>query len=248
MQSYLGDYPGSRTEPERKFVRAVNSFLNQTNKNSELIIVSDGCKITEKLYKENFLDNDRIKFKLCENKGQKMYEKSSEMIHYVGEPRQHGVDMSSGDIITYMDSDDILTNLYLEKIIEYWNYNYDLDWIVNRCWWDNVKVVSDEGVSDYEIIFDKQLTKEYKKIDSLESEWVKSCVKKDVVLQSPGLISHKRTCDIKWGNVSSKGNLSEDILFYKEMLEKYKKGKYIHFFGYVRCHLKNGWDFQCIRL
>ena len=243
MQSYLGDYPGSRTEPERKFVRAVNSFLNQTNKNSELIIVSDGCKITEKLYKENFLDNDRIKFKLCENKGQKMYEKSSEMIHYVGEPRQHGVDMSSGDIITYMDSDDILTNLYLEKIIEYWNYNYDLDWIVNRCWWDNVKVVSDEGVSDYEIIFDKQLTKEYKKIDSLESEWVKSCVKKDVVLQSPGLISHKRTCDIKWGNVSSKGNLSEDILFYKEMLEKYKKGKYIHFFGYVRCHLKNGWDF-----
>ena len=55
MQSYLGDYPGSRTEPERKFVRAVNSFLNQTNKNSELIIVSDNCKITEKLYKENFL-------------------------------------------------------------------------------------------------------------------------------------------------------------------------------------------------
>ena len=35
MQSYLGDYPDSRKNPEEKFIRAVNSFLKQTNKNTE---------------------------------------------------------------------------------------------------------------------------------------------------------------------------------------------------------------------
>ena len=243
MQSYLGDYPGSRSNPEPKFIRAVNSFLNQSNKNSELVIISDNCKITEKLYNENFSKNSRIKFKLCEKKGKKMYEKDSGTIHFVGEPRQRGVDMCDGEIITYMDSDDILTDVYLEKLIEYWKYNYNLDWIINRCWWDNVKAISKEGVRGYDDLFDRQLTDESQAIKGLDSKWIKSYVRRDFILQSPGLISHKKTCDVKWSDVSSVGNLSEDILFYKEMLEKYKKGKQIHLFGYVRCHLKGGWDF-----
>jgi hypothetical protein len=243
MQSYLGDYPGSRSEPEPKFIRAVNSFLNQSNKNSELIIVSDNCNITERLYNENFSKNSRVKFKLCEKEGKKMYEKDSKNIHFVGEPRQHGVDMCDGQIITYMDSDDVLTEFYLEKLIEYWEYNYNLDWIINRCWWDNIRAISKEGVRGYDDLFDRQLTGESKIIKNLDSEWIKSYVKKDFILQSPGLISHKKTCNVKWSDVSSEGNISEDILFYREMLKKYKKGKQIHLFGYVRCHLKGGWDF-----
>lgn len=242
MQSYLGDYPGSRSEPKRKFIRAVNSFLNQTNKNTELIIVSDNCKITERLYKENFSNENRIKFKFCEKKGKKMYEKDSKTIYFVGEPRQHGVDMSSGEIITYMDSDDMLTKFYLEKLAEYWKYNYGLSWIINKCWWDNIKVMN-ENVVGYNSIFDTQLTDEHIEIEDLDSKWVKSYVKKDVVLQSPGLISHKKECDVKWSDVSSNGADSEDIAFYKKMLDKYTKGKHIHLFGYVRCHEKNSWDY-----
>ena len=62
MQSYLGDYPGSRKNPEEKFKRAVTSFLNQTSKNNELVIVADGCKITERLWRENYSEESRIKF------------------------------------------------------------------------------------------------------------------------------------------------------------------------------------------
>ena len=57
------------------------------------------------------------------------------------------------------------------------------------------------------------------------------------------LISHKKECDVKWSDVSSDGADSEDIAFYKKMLEKYTKGKHIHLFGYVRCHEKNSWDY-----
>ena len=158
MQSYLGDYPGSRTEPERKFIRAVNSFLSQTNKNTELIVISDNCKITEKLYNENYKENDRVKFKLYDNISKKMYEKDSETINYVGEPRQIGVDMSEGDIITYMDSDDFLTKNYLEILLKYWEYNFNLDWIINRCWWDNFAVLTPNKVKFYNVLFDRHLT------------------------------------------------------------------------------------------
>ena len=37
------------------------SFLEQTNKNTELIVISDNCKITEKLYNENYKENDLVK-------------------------------------------------------------------------------------------------------------------------------------------------------------------------------------------
>ena len=47
MQSYLGEYPGSRQNAVDKFHRAVKSVLNQNNPNWELVVIADGCKITK---------------------------------------------------------------------------------------------------------------------------------------------------------------------------------------------------------
>ena len=44
MASFL--QMGHKTNQDIKFVRAVKSFLNQTYKDKELIIVSDGCQKT----------------------------------------------------------------------------------------------------------------------------------------------------------------------------------------------------------
>lgn len=243
MQSFLGDYPGSRSNPEMKFIRAVNSFLDQTNKNSELIIVSDNCKITEKLYKKHFSKNERVKFSFYKKKREKMYSNAEEgKINYVGEPRQVGLEMSTGDIVTYMDSDDFFVKNYLEFLHKYWSYNPELDWIINRGWYDNSKVVN-EGVANYNILFEPHYNESVIKIENLDGEWIRGIVKKAATLQSPGLISHKRNCDVKWSNISAGKSISEDIVFYKDIMSKYKNGIQIHIFGYVRCHLKNEWDF-----
>ena len=107
MPSYLGPYPGSRANPEAKFIRAVQSFLDQTLKESELIIIADGCKVTERLYSTHFIENSRIRF-FMQPKG----------AGWPGELRQFGVDQAKWDIITYLDSDDMLLPERLAKLVQ----------------------------------------------------------------------------------------------------------------------------------
>lgn len=114
MASYLGQYPGSASNREKKFIRAVNSFLNQTYKDSELIIVSDGCDITNSLYEEHYSDNDRIS--LIRLNKQKLYS---------GDMRNAAFGVSKGEIISYLDSDDAYGKKHLEIINDQFKENYD---------------------------------------------------------------------------------------------------------------------------
>ena len=43
MPSFLGEYDGCATDREKKFVRAVQSFLDNTLIENELIIIGDNC-------------------------------------------------------------------------------------------------------------------------------------------------------------------------------------------------------------
>ena len=239
MQSYLSDYPGSRSNPQMKFIRAVNSFINQSNKNTELVIVGDNCQITESLYNKHFKDNDRIKFIMYTKEKPVMYTDNGNGINYVGEPRQMGVDLATGDIITYMDSDDIITKDYLMTLHKYWSVNTNLEVIINKSWYDNSKVISN-NINRYYDVFEKHYKPEILDIEGLESKWVRSVVSKIGILHSPVLLSHKKNIKAKWSN--SVG-VSEDHSFYNEIYKSGKSGSPIHIFGYVRCHLKEEWDF-----
>lgn len=112
MASYLLNYPGCATERDKKFVRAVNSFKKQTYQNKELIIVSDGCPLTVELYNK-FFSND-INIKLIKIPKQPLYS---------GAMRNVAIDNADGDIISYLDSDDILGPNHLQIIVD----NFDLD-------------------------------------------------------------------------------------------------------------------------
>ena len=80
MQSYLKDYPGARSNPEEKFIRAVNSVINQSSPNWELVIISDGCEITKALYEEHFEQEERIIFDMIDDHaGSTMQEESSKV-------------------------------------------------------------------------------------------------------------------------------------------------------------------------
>jgi len=107
MPSYLGEYPGSRKNPESKFIRAVESFILSELQNKELIIVSDGCGTTNKIYNERFKDYDFITLI--------QVEKRSET--WPGELRECGRSLAKYDWITYLDTDDIYLNNHLTLVM-----------------------------------------------------------------------------------------------------------------------------------
>jgi len=112
MASYLLEYPGAATNRDKKFIRAVNSFKKQTYDNKELIIVSDGCPITVELYKKFFSNDNNIK--LIQIQKQPLYS---------GDMRNIAFQLADGDIISYLDSDDVLGSNHLKIIVE----QFDLD-------------------------------------------------------------------------------------------------------------------------
>jgi len=89
--------------------------ISQTNKDSELIIISDGCDLTQKLYEDNYKGESRIKFDRLE-KG----------VYFSGGPRNKGIEMSSGDLICYLDSDDFFGKKHLELIES--KFTIENDW------------------------------------------------------------------------------------------------------------------------
>jgi len=105
MPSYLGHYDGCASSREDKFKRAVNSFLEQTHTNSELVIVSDGCDITNLLFDSIYSKQPNVKrIKL---KKQPLFS---------GNVRQAGLESATGDVICYLDADDYFGKDHLLNI------------------------------------------------------------------------------------------------------------------------------------
>lgn len=120
MPSFLGEYDGCASDRENKFIRAVYSFLENSLYDKELIVVGDNCEITENVLNHYFkheLNIGRIKF----------YQFSKKQKLFSGSLRSKGIELASGDYISYLDTDDILGKGHLFSI-----YNQvksqDLDW------------------------------------------------------------------------------------------------------------------------
>lgn len=97
MPSYLGEYPGSRKDPDKKFIRAVESFRSQTLAQKELIIVSDGCALTNQIYQERWQEDPEIRLIISEKMA----------VTWPGELREMGRSIAKYDWIHYLDTDDL---------------------------------------------------------------------------------------------------------------------------------------------
>lgn len=121
MQVYLGQYPGARSNPNYKFIRAVNSFLLQKHPDKELVIVADGCDETKLLYERCFAAFPQIKFAyVARGDVPRMYDVRDNKKYFRGVPRQLGRTIATGDIITYMDADDIMMPSRLSHLSTAW--------------------------------------------------------------------------------------------------------------------------------
>jgi glycosyltransferase involved in cell wall biosynthesis len=120
MPSFLGEYDGCASDRENKFIRAVHSFLESSLYEKELIIIGDNCQITESVLKEYFkheLNIGRIKF----------YQFPKKQKLFSGSLRSKGIELASGDYISYLDTDDILGKGHLLSILNQVK-SQDLDW------------------------------------------------------------------------------------------------------------------------
>ena len=120
MPSYLGSYPSAAKNRDEKIVRAINSVKEQTYKDWELLIVSDGCTRTIKIVKP--LLNEKIK--LFSINKQRLWS---------GLVRNTGIINATGDWIVYLDIDDMFGPDHL-KIIADQVFDCDWYWFNDRSW------------------------------------------------------------------------------------------------------------------
>lgn len=113
MPSYLEDYPRGATNRIEKFERAIESIINQTFDNWELLIVSDGCTKTIETYQQYF-DDERIKLFYIDK--QPMWS---------GNVRNAVFQFRKGRYTCYCDSDDYFEKNHLQLIKD--NIS-DYDW------------------------------------------------------------------------------------------------------------------------
>ena len=106
MPAYLGEYQGSRTRADVKFIRAVIFFLKQEYSNKELIIVSDGDKKVNELYDELWKNEKEVKLIKCEKVEAR----------WPGILREVGRSYASNEWIGYLDTDDIFSGGHLKMI------------------------------------------------------------------------------------------------------------------------------------
>jgi len=89
---------------EKLIENTLNSVLNQTYKNFEVIVVNDGSKDRTKEICESFVRKDtRFKHVYQDNAGVSM-------------ARNKGIELSQGKYICFLDADDYFDKTYLEKM------------------------------------------------------------------------------------------------------------------------------------
>lgn len=132
---------------EKYLIQCLNSIVNQTYKNLEIICVNDGSTDnTLEILKEYALKDDRIVIIDQNNAG-------------LSGARNSGIKCSTGDYIVFVDSDDFIElNTFEKAIIEALKDNYDL--II----WNYTKEFSNSSVDklifdDKEIVFNEESCK-----------------------------------------------------------------------------------------
>lgn len=239
MQSYLGNYPGSRTNAGDKLIRCINSFLAQNYSNCELIIIADGCTQTKSIYNQYYKDYVSVRMAYIEQETSVMYSKSENKTFYRGYPRQIGMDMASGDVITYIDSDDYLMPDAALKLQQIWQLSIknNIKVILNNSWYDNY-VATYESYDWYKCV-DKNV-----QISDLPSYWNNiQGVDRTIMLLSPWALSHTKNISVKWEDIFST-KTSEDVYFINKLFNTYPKHQksIISIPYYVRCHYRGLWD------
>jgi len=112
LPSLLSDYPGAATGRDQKLIRAIRSVLDQTFQDFELIIVADGCKLTE------YIVRNMARKEELPRKPEVVLLSVDRKELWSNNARNAGIEAAAGEYILYIDSDDRWAIEHLEMISE----------------------------------------------------------------------------------------------------------------------------------
>ena len=98
---------------ENTICQAIESVLNQSYQNFQLIIVDDGSQDSTSEKCKNYLENHQVSYYKLKNGG-------------VSKARNFGIKKAKGEYITFIDSDDLYDKFFLETMTMSIQKGYDL--------------------------------------------------------------------------------------------------------------------------
>lgn len=142
MPCRLVPYPNSAQFGDQKLVRSIQSVLDQTFADFELIVISDGCELTKEIVKDFFTDK-RIVLLECVHK--QIFDNT---------PRNTGINNAKGDYIIYIDADDFWGPDHLttvNKNLKFYDWVWYNDLIPKNGWTErpcNIRILGGCGTSN----------------------------------------------------------------------------------------------------
>jgi glycosyltransferase involved in cell wall biosynthesis len=91
-------------------VETLNSIINQTYKNIEIVIIDDGSVEDIQTKIKHFINNNSVVLKKQENKG-------------VSAARNYGASLAKGIYLLFIDADDMILPRYIEKCVSEFDQN-----------------------------------------------------------------------------------------------------------------------------
>lgn len=140
MASFLGDYPRAAKDRDIKIVNAINSVLNQSFNDCEVIVIADGCEKTFDIVEANFYGNEKVS---C-------YVIPKQPV-WSGMPRNLGKQMAKGEFCLYLDIDDFYGKDHLKTINDNlgehdWVWYCDLRYNeLRKQWYENPCMINRMG-------------------------------------------------------------------------------------------------------
>ncbi len=235
MPVLLEEYPGCASNRVEKFQRAVKSCLEQDYTNIELIIVADGCskastvlndiifsyplshatnlysKEKKAVFEEDIQSSTL--FRMADGKTVVFVAMEKQATVFSGNVRNEGHAWSTGDVICYLDSDDVLMPGHLSFIASGF-INTDVDLVL----FNDYVSIQKSGAIDF------------------------SMKRMRGVRHSPGCIgsssiAHRSNLIASWGD-----GYGHDFHFAESLLKQSKKNKHIGNGHYLVCHVPNQVD------
>lgn len=115
---------------EKTIKRCLESVISQTYKNIEIVIINDGSTDKTDSIIKKYINDSRIKY----------YNRSN---HGIGKTRNFGIKETTGEYITFLDSDDYLPNDAIDNLYKLAQKN-KLDLVVSDYYVDNKNIKSEK--------------------------------------------------------------------------------------------------------